>query len=458
MTQPTKTPLEASLISRVAAGVRYAITGAYPDAWMSPMAPMTPTTTPKEQESTRDRQFDYAVGFNQRVTPRQGEANTFATLRSLADGYDLMRLAIETRKDQLASLSFVIAPMDDTVKPDARCAEVAEFLRFPDRENSWHDWLRQIVEDMLVIDAVSIYPRKTLGGKPYSFDLIDGATVSRKINEFGRTPEAPEVAYQQVFKGVPAVNYTADELVYAPRNKRTNKIYGYSPVEQVMTTVNIALRRQLTQLEYYTEGSTPNLLMFAPPDWTPDQITRFQKHWDSLLRGNTAERAGAKLIPNGVVPFNTKDAALKDAFDEWLARIICYAFSISPQALVAQMNRATAETASDDASKEGLAPLKVWIKGVIDALIFKHFGYTDIHFTWAVSKDIKPKELSEIHKIYVESKVLTADEVRIELGREPLTPEEREAAFPAPIAPAEGGKAENKDKAPITDAKDKQEQ
>jgi hypothetical protein len=49
-------------------------------------------------------------------------------------------------------------------------------------------------------------------------------------------------------------------------------------------------------------------------------------------------------VPGGVAKtfIQTKEPDLKGPFDEWLARIVCFAFSISPQALIQQMNRATA--------------------------------------------------------------------------------------------------------------------
>jgi phage portal protein BeeE len=79
----------------------------------------------------------------------------------------------------------------------------------------------------------------------------------------GQTPVHPGsiqggnvTAYQQVLKGLPAVNYSARDIVYRPRNVRAHKVYGYSPVQQVLMTVNIALRRQLWQLDYFFEGST----------------------------------------------------------------------------------------------------------------------------------------------------------------------------------------------------------
>jgi phage portal protein BeeE len=102
--------------------------------------------------------------------------------------------------------------------------------------------------------------------------VLDGATIKRLIDDWGRTPLVPAPAYQQILKGLPAVYYSADELIYAPRNPRVHKAYGFSPVEQVQMSVNIALRRQIYQLQYYTEGNVPEALIGVPESWNPDQI------------------------------------------------------------------------------------------------------------------------------------------------------------------------------------------
>ncbi len=43
--------------------------------------------------------------------------------------------------------------------------KVARFWECPDGENCWDDWVRPLVEDMLVIDAASILVRKTFSGE-----------------------------------------------------------------------------------------------------------------------------------------------------------------------------------------------------------------------------------------------------------------------------------------------------
>ena len=76
-------------------------------------------------------------------------------------------------------------------------------------------------------------------------------------------------------------NYSARDIVYRPRNVRAHRVYVFSPVQQVLMTVNIALRRQLWQLDYFTEGSIPDALIGVPQGWTPDQIKQFQDYWDT---------------------------------------------------------------------------------------------------------------------------------------------------------------------------------
>jgi hypothetical protein len=60
--------------------------------------------------------------------------------------------------------------------------------------------------------------------------------------------------------------------------------------------------------------------MELPADWNPDQIKAFKLWWDSMLEGNTGARRGTMFVPAGAKPIDTKEAALKDEYDEWLAR------------------------------------------------------------------------------------------------------------------------------------------
>jgi HK97 family phage portal protein len=417
----TVTPVQPGLMDRLRVAYQFVSTGR--SDWFGPRDPMPPVAPP----DVAGRQLDYQTGYNQNLAPRALEPVSFSHLRTLADAYDLMRLIIETRKDQISRMKWNVKYRDPKREADGRTDKINAFLRTPDREHDWDTWIRALVEDMLVIDAATIYPRKTRGGDVYSLDLIDGATIKRVIAEDGRTPlEGP--AYQQVLKGVVAGNFMPGEIMYRVRNWRVHRIYGYSPVEQVITTVNIALRRQMHQLQYYTEGNVPEALIGVPESWTTEQIRQFQEYWDALMEGNTAKRRHAKFVPGGMEYQPTKDSVLKDMYDEWLARIVCFAFSVSPNAFIAQVNRATAEVSQDTALAEGLGSVLTWIKGTMDAVLAQHFNAPDLEFDWVEEVNMDPEVKARVHSTYISAGVLTADEVREELGRDMLTDEERNAA------------------------------
>ncbi len=405
--------------------------------WFGPGTPITPVA----QRQSEGRAFDFATGYNLQVTPKPYEGVTFGMLRSIADGYDLLRLVIETRKDQIEKLTWdikkrgmKIAKKGET--PDPRLAKITDFLAYPDLEHPFGTWIRMLCEDLFVLDAPTVYVRRTKGKSLFALETVDGATIKRVLDPTGRTP-MEGVAYQQVIKGVIASEYTRQELLWMPRNPRTHQAFGYGPVEQIVNTVNIALRRQLHQLSYYTDGNTPNLVFGVPKEWTTDQIKKFQEWWDSLMAGNSAQRQRARFVPGEVKPFDTKEHALKDEYDEWLARLVCFAFSISPSALVKDNNRATAQTVQKAALSEGLAPVMNWIKAFMDRILREVFEAPDLEFVWSDEKSMEPLVQSQRDQIDVASGVRTVDECREDRGLEPL-PEPEPVVPPVLPPPAPG--------------------
>jgi len=392
---------------------------------LDPMMPLAPA-------DVAGRILDYPVGYNLSQSPRAYEAISFPVLRQLADAWDLLRLLIETRKDQLCRMPWQIVPKKalykkgDQEAPTAvmdKASELEAFFQQPDTNMGWTQWLRELLEDLFVLDAPTLYIRRTRGGGVFALEPIDGATIKRVIDPWGRTPLPPYPAYQQVLKGMPAVDYTTDDVIYRPRNSRTGKIYGFGPTEQLLTTVNIALRRQTWQTQYYTEGNIPEALIGVPDTWTPDQINAFQRYWDNMLEGNTASRRHAKFVPGGIAKtyIPTKEAELKNVFDEWLARVACYCFSISPAPFVSNLNRATAQSLKDASLEEGLMPIQLWIKELCDYVIRVVFKNNDVEFSWQEDEDADAATQATITLNDVKGALLTINEGRAAKGLQPFS-------------------------------------
>jgi hypothetical protein len=428
------TPLEPGLVARVGRKLRSTL-----DVWFGPDLPMLASAP----AGTPPRIVDYPGGYNINIQPRILEPVSFDQMRSLADSFDLVRLCIETRKDQVGRMpwAFRLKPGpgqprfldnrgnggDDSQEPDPRLVQLTGFFSSPDREHSWQQWIRLLLEDMLVLDAPVLVPIVTSSGELwspgkqlYALEVIDGSTIARKIDAMGRTPAPPSVAYQQILKGLPAVDFTSDQLIYRPRNPRAHKFFGFSPVEQIILTINIGLRRQIHLLNYYTEGNVPEAVAQVPKEWSAGQISEFQDWFDSALAGNSARRRRITFVPEcGSLQF-TRDPTLKDALDEWITRIVCYAFSLSPQQFVSTMNRATAESSVEQAAAEGLLPILSYLAEIINFIVSRYFGYDDIEFVWEQDRTLNALDQAKVDDIYVRAGVLSVDEVRQSLGKRPV--------------------------------------
>jgi PAS domain-containing protein len=414
------------VLARAAQAARYVISGVSPSTWFGPLQPLTPLAP----TSVEGRRFDYPVGYNLSYTPR-GSDNTaisFDDLRALADNCDILRTVIETRKDQMEALDWNIRIKANdrdkrasaTDEQQGRIDQITEFFQYPNKTDSWEQWLRQWLEQMFVIDAACLYKRRDRKGDLFSLEIMDGATIKILLDDSGRRPFPPDPAYQQILKGIPAVDYTSDELLYLMHNPRAHKVYGYSHVEQVLLTVNTLIRRTLHQLEYYRDGSQPDAFMGLPKEWTQEQVVAFQRHFDSIMAGNLAQRRRVRFMPGDFKYQEVKPPQLKDEYDEWLARVICYVFSVAPTPFIKQMNRATAQSSHDQALEEGLAPLQKYIRNNLNRIIKTEFKSPDLEFYFVDDREQDPKEAAVIRESDVRTGIISVDEARENIGLDPL--------------------------------------
>jgi hypothetical protein len=385
------------------------------------------------------RSWNYPFSYNTVYTPRSYENISFDELRALAENYDIVRLLIETRKDQIEKLEWQItAKGADFTEKDgpARAEKLEEFFQHPDGYQNFAGWLRELLEDLLVIDAPALEVRRNRANEIIGLDVLDGATFKVLLDYNGRTPRPPAPAYEQIIHGRPwalvqdgqrttdedadAVPFTDQELIYLPRNRRAHKAYGFSPVEQIIVTVNIGLRRQISQLHEFTDGNMPPGLLTAPAGWNADQIQQFQEWFDSITSGNLAARRKLMWGPDGAKYQRFIEPALKDDFDEWLARIACFAFSISPTPFTKTQNRGEQLATKEAALEEGLAPLMGWVKRLIDDVIQRRMGQRDLEFVWSDERPMDEVDKAKIIQDDFRTGLITLNEGRDLKGLEPV--------------------------------------
>jgi len=383
-----------------------------------------------QHQEAAGRRYDYPQVFNLRVRPQRDTGITFEVLRGYAEVFDLFRIVLESRKDEIEAFEWSIVAKDEKLRVkgkevpqemQARIDAVTAFFRRPATGLTWQQWLRAILEDHFVLDGVCLWPT-VKGNKLVACEIIDPATIKILIDSSGRTPEPPLPAFQQVIKGIPAADFRADQLFYFIRNTRSHVVYGKGVLEQILMTVNIALSRERQQYSYFQEGNIPEAIAGVPDTWTPQQINEFQRLFDQYTA--LEERVGKlKFIPadaSKVQMLRHDEALLKNDFDEWLIRIICYAFSVSPLPFIKMMNRATSQSANDTAKEQGLMPLLAFLKTIMDRIITDGMRIDDLEFSWNVTQQVDATAQLAIDTFDLTHGVIDINHLRERRGLEPI--------------------------------------
>lgn len=416
---------------------------AFSTGFQSPGMPLEPMPPPDgmSEDEWGPRTFSYMAGRNLIAGPRSDEAqlSTFAMLRKLGDAYDIGRICIDYVKDQISSTPFdivsrsVIAGDSDEAPPTGVVRLIKDFLSSPDREHTFEQWVKIALEEMLVVDALAVYRRKTLGGDPYSLEIIAGDTIKPLIDGLGRRPDGGLPAYQQTLYGVAFDQFAADELIYLPMNPRASSVYGFSPLERMLLNINTALRKQMFELKWFTEGNTPDALLgFSMGNATPSQTKAFQQFIDDRLKGDDSNRRGIT-----VVPIPTGDASGAGSkmdlikfvepvwerhLEEWMVQVTCAALYTTPSEIgfLHQTNRSTGAS-QENAQERRLHPLYVHLARLFTNHVCKGiFGEDDLEFRWLIQPPVEDMlKLAQVDDLNVRGGRRSIDELRERDGLSP---------------------------------------
>lgn len=307
------------------------------------------------------RQYPVPTAVNVTPRPRSTEATPFERLRNLARLYDGVQLCEKVYFDIIRQLTPTITPItqDDDGDPAEMARILAAFER-PDGDLDLDDWVCMALRDMLELDALVVYRRRTRGGQLLGLDLIDGSTIKVLQDGRGRVPDPPLPGYQQILYGVPAGLYTKDELLYRRENPRTDSAYGFSRVEAIIMRVNQALRKQTYDLARFTDGNVPAGLLAPPVDtqWTPDEIQAFEDEFNALLAGNDRARNRLKVLPPGFAHVPTNPPELFTEFDRFLLNVTVASFGLTMDELgfTETSNRSVGESQENVVYRRAVKP------------------------------------------------------------------------------------------------------
>ena len=387
-----------------------------PEDYSVPFAPGRPLVPalinpPREDGRAAPRRYEFPVAWNLQISEQRSVP--FRVLRDVADGADIVRRCIEVVKASLSGMDWdiVLAPSATAriqaesgntlvgASRDARNALLPEIQRckdfwyMPDRINgiSFPEWVGMAVEEMLVIDALSIYPNKTLDEQNlHSLEILDGTTIKPLLDDRGARPVPPFPAFQQILWGFPRGEFTAsadadgeftfDDLIYAPRTRRPWTPYGYSAVERALPMIDLYLKRQQWLRTEFTDGVTPDMIIKTDATYgsNPEILRAYERVFNDELSGKTENRHRARILPEGMDPIITPglDVKYKPDFDEYLVKHIAGHFGVLPTQIGFAPKgglggSGVQQGEAENAEVIGIAPLKMWLTDLLNQLSYR---------------------------------------------------------------------------------------
>lgn len=455
---------------------------ALPRAWdvfqsgaFGPLSPLPPMGIDAPQDGAdrpEPRRFQYPIAWNMPMGQPGSEGLklvSFANLRAYADMYSIVRACIQVRKEEILGLDWDIVPTADAtrdMRDDAgkhrdfqdRRAEALAFFRRPDP--NYHDfsgWLSAVLEDLFVVDALTLYihppriPGKGLfNSNLAALEVLDGTTIRPMLDIRGGTPRPPSVAYQQYLWGIPRVDlmdiilqsdieemdepvaeYSADQILYLPYTRRSWTPYGFPGIERAIVPVMTGLRRQQFQLDFFSEGSIPGQFVIPGDDIsTPQQIRQLQDTLNAIA-GDQAWKHKIIVLPRGSDTKPQKPIDLATQFDDTIAEMVAMAYDVMPMELGISSSKSSsqssgaasqmAKASADINQRKALKPALNWLSNAIFNHILQDVcGQEDMQWTWIGLEDNQDEESQASNmSTLIGTGVLSIDEARSQLGLAP---------------------------------------
>lgn len=431
----------------------------------------------------------------------------FDMMRTMVDEVPILSSVILTRQRQIKRFcriqengqgpGFAIRAKDPSAKLGAREKQSMQMLesfftncgwesnprqRMKMKRDNFSGFMAKLTRDTLTLDSAPIeleWKRNRQMGLDGLY-AVDGATV-RLCNEEGYSDD-DEIFALQVVQGNVRTAYTVDDLIYVPRNPRTNVLvggYGMSEVELLVKTVTGFLNAMTYNLRYFDQNSIPKGMMHLSGDYTQDDINAFKRYWNSMVKGiNNSWTMPVMISKNQESKANFEKFGVdvdEIMFARWmtfLTSIICAIYGMAPDEINFESFTAGNSSLSGSDTEEklinskdkGLRPLLAHFEDLFSDYVVQEFSQ-DYVFRWTGLDEKDPKvewdEQTTLLTVNEGRKARGWDEIKEEWGNAPLNANlmgawmaEQQPADDAPTPEAQPGKDDLDDDAVPEDAEE----
>lgn len=299
------------------------------------------------------------------------------------------------------------------------------------KRDNFAQFAAKYVRDSLTMDAGSIeteFKRDKRQGID-GFYAVDGATI-RLCDEEGYKGDDRIFSVQVLQQNI-VTAYTHDDLIYEPRNPRTDirlAGYGLGETELLIRVVTGFINAMTHNIKGLDENSIPRGLLHLSGDYSTEDLAAFKRYWNAMVRGiNNAwslpvmvskDQESKASFENFGIEFNEMYFAKWMTF---LASIACAIYGMSPQEINFDSftgGNTSALSGSDTGEKlaaskdSGLLPLMSTLQSTFSDFIIADFS-DKYAFRWT---GLEAEDLDKRHEM--KKLVLSVNEARAQEGFE----------------------------------------
>lgn len=410
-----------------------------------------------------DRQFSLTGDWYERPS-----AFSFQSMRQMVDQTPVLSAVVFTRQRQISRFcrlqesgrgpGFKIALKDGgaNVGPDEE--QSIKLLQDFFLNSGWENKPRQrmrlkrddftslmakLVRDTLTLDSA---PIETEFKRDRSLGLdgiyaVDGATI-RLCSEDGYRGD-DEVFALQVVEGNIRTAYTYDDLIYVPRNPRTDVLtggYGLSETELLVRTVTGFLNAFTYNTKYFDSNQIPKGILHLSGNYDDQDLNAFKRYWNSMVKGVN----NAWTLPVMVSKDQESRASFENfgtevneiMFARWmtfLTSIICAIYGMAPDEInfesfsagVSSLSGSDTEEKLANSKDKGLRPLLSYFENTFSDFIVSEFSDKYVFRFTGMDEEEESRvfERQKLTYTWNEMRALDGkDEIEGPLGSAPMNP------------------------------------
>lgn len=300
------------------------------------------------------------------------------------------------------------------------------------KRDNFSAFMAKLTRDTLTMDSCAIeteFKRNRDLGLDGLY-AVDGATI-RLCTEQGYQGD-DEIFALQVVGGMVRTAYTYDDLIYEPRNPRTDVLaagYGMGEVEMLVKTVTGYLNALTYNSKYFDSNSIPKGVLHMNGDFTERDMQAFRRYWNAMVKGvNNSWQLPVMFSKNSESKASFEKFGVDQdemMFSRWmtfLTAICCAVFGMDPAEINSDaFSAGTSPLSGSDttarlaASKDkGLRPLLMYFETLFSDFIVREFSDQFV-FRWAGLDDKDEDKRFEMDKM-----TLTWNEGRARQGQDAI--------------------------------------